>query len=184
MSSASKHPFDLYVRKHTEFVYKLAYRFARSDEARAEDLAQDVFAKVWRLRARYPYEQMPKAWLGKLALRTFIDNARKRDSLVLGMDDAVSLLSSPARGDAAIVAARLRDAVARLPVSQADTVILCVYLGYTRAEAAKTLGVPEATVKSRLRYARSKLLRSVRGLRSAGHAVAVAVLLLSSGGPR
>ena len=93
------------------------------------------------------------------------------------------MASDPAQGYSAAtteasreVRAILDEELARLPESQRTAVVLCLVEGLTHEEAARSLGWPLGTVKSRLAAARKKLVRRLtrRGLAPGGIAIGTA----------
>ena len=62
----------------------------------------------------------------------------------------------------------VRRALLTLPVDQRAAVIVVDMHGYSVADAARLLGIPEGTVKSRRARARARLARTLGPLREAG----------------
>ena len=133
------------MRLHGDTVYRLAL-CRMQNTADAEDVYQDVFLRLLQQTADWDDEHM-KAWLIRATLNRF----RLRRP-VLALED-IPELARPADDSAA----GLWDAVARLPEKLRTAVHLHYAEGYSTEEIAALLGVPPATVRTRLRRARLKL---------------------------
>jgi RNA polymerase sigma-70 factor, ECF subfamily len=138
------------VREHQSMVFSIAYRFLR-DRAVAEELAQDVFLKLYRELPRLQSPDHVKFWLRKVISHRAMDHARsahRRHEVALG--EIREPTASPSRGDPLLEAA-LRKLVASLPNEARMIVVLRYEEDMEPHEIAETLGLPVATVKSRLR---------------------------------
>lgn len=158
---------DLYVR-HRQAIWALCFAWQRDREG-AMDGVQDVFLKAWRhidtLRGLDAAQQ--KAWLYRTARRQIID-AHRHDLVVTR---SLSLMSEPddspngGRGDPA-ERMEVRERVLRvdgamrlLPDRLRTVLILAVAGGLAGPEIAELLGIPPATVRSRLSAARRRIRR-------------------------
>jgi RNA polymerase sigma-70 factor (ECF subfamily) len=127
--------------------YSDIYRFVRrrtGDHYRAEELTQQVFADAAAaLRAD---GRPPLAWLYAVARRRFADAARRnaREPVAFGAPAA------PEYGPRVVEA--LRAALARLPESQREVVVLKLWRGAPFTEIARRLGVTEEA--ARMRFSR------------------------------
>jgi RNA polymerase sigma-70 factor, ECF subfamily len=131
-------------------VFSIAYRFLR-DRAVAEELAQDVFLKLYRELPRLQSPDHIKFWLRKVITHRTMDYARssyRRHEIAL--DEIHEPTVSPSRRDP-LLEVSLRKLVASLPNEARMIVVLRYEEDMEPHEIAETLGVPVATVKSRLR---------------------------------
>ena len=143
-------------RRHYGHVYRYLNR-RLSDPARAEELAQDVFAAAAKDLPDETEGGPPAlAWLYTVARRRFADEARRRgrERLLLG------LLKSgrPAEYGPALTS-DLREALERLPTRQRQVVVLKLLRGLSFVQIATELGVSEAAAKMRF-------VRALRELRA------------------
>jgi RNA polymerase sigma-70 factor (ECF subfamily) len=150
---------ELYAR-YGPLVYAVAVRLVR-DSAAAEDVVQDVFVQVWRRPASYdPAAGTLRAWLAMLARRRAIDairrSARQRRRSTAEPEPAPDPAEAAVRS---ALASSVRAAVGALPEAQRTAVLLAYAGGLTAREIAARLGVPEGTVKSRLRLGRRRITR-------------------------
>ena len=139
------------MRLHGDTVYRLAL-CRMQNIADAEDVYQDVFLRLLQQTADWDGEHT-KAWLIRATLNSCADLHRFRlRRPVLALEDIPDAAQS---GDPRGV--ELWDAVARLPEKLRTAVHLHYAEGYSTEEIAALLGVPPATVRTRLRRARLKL---------------------------
>lgn len=146
--------------RHGAFVLGQARRITRST-AMAEDVVQEVFTALWSRPDRYDAERGSlRTFLGVLAHRRAVDAVRastRREA----REDLFETTGVPAGwrdlADSAAVAETVRVAIDRLPEDQRRAIELAFWHGMTHPEVAAALGIPEGTVKSRLRLAQAKL---------------------------
>jgi RNA polymerase sigma-70 factor (ECF subfamily) len=134
-------------------------RLILRDADRADDAVQDALIAAWRgIHAlRDPDAWTP--WLQRLLVRACYHLARReRRSPVLELR-LVSDLASPGRDDIAGVADRdlLERGFRRLTVEQRTILVLHFFVGLSIADLGDVLGIPEATVRSRLHRAKSAM---------------------------
>jgi RNA polymerase sigma-70 factor (ECF subfamily) len=153
--------FRTLVLHHHRRVLNIAYR-ALGDAALAEDVAQEVFIKVYRHLPSYRHEKPFTHWLHRIAANTVTDAVRRRRS-ALSLD-ALEQAPASAAPDPQDVAAQqdmqraVRRAIAELPSHYRDALALRVFHELSYQEIAATLDVPIGTVMSRLNAAK-RILR-------------------------
>lgn len=155
------------VRRHTRRVFSIAYRFSgRVDEA--EDLAQEVFVKVYQGLTRYePAAGTFATWISTVARNHAIDRYRRRReerARVVADSEALPGLPDPAEPqDRALEreerAQLVRRALRGLPLELREALILCDLQGLAYDEIAAALEVPLGTVKSRINRGRLELAK-------------------------
>jgi RNA polymerase sigma-70 factor (ECF subfamily) len=152
------HVFAGVYRHHRRRVMTIAWRIVHDREL-AEDLTQDVFAWLWSHPHAYDGRTSIGAYLG-LAVRSRAIDERLRDEAVRAPardpDDAVAALISSDE------ARELRALVAELSDAQRQALALTYWADLSIAAVAARVGLPEGTVKSRVRLARERLARSLR----------------------
>jgi RNA polymerase sigma-70 factor (ECF subfamily) len=135
-------------------VFRMAVAFLK-DRARAEDVTQDIFLKLWQGLPDYDGRASPGTWLYTIARNTCL-SALRSDSYrrVLPLD-AAREPEAPARpGMTDLELAPLMD---RLPEIQRTAITLFYLQEKSVGEVAVMLGMPEGTVKSHLHRARLAL---------------------------
>jgi RNA polymerase sigma factor (sigma-70 family) len=148
-----------------EAVRRTALRLTRSEVA-AQDITQEVFLRVILNGGYDPRRGSLDRWLQIVTRNTAIDWIRREaayqhrvvrvgarhSSTVVLVEEAVA-----ARAQAADV----RAAVALLPAREFEVVSLAFFDGLTYRQIADRLGLPEGTVKSRIRRALTRLAYTV-----------------------
>jgi RNA polymerase sigma-70 factor, ECF subfamily len=149
----------LFVRHHVR-VYRFVLRIVR-DEAAAEDIVSDVFLDVWRTAGKYEGRSTVSTWLLSIGRFKAISSLRKRTPEALDEqqtnaieDDADDPESALERKDKGLVIRRCLD---QLSVDQRQVIDLVYYHEKSVSEVAEVVGIPEATVKTRMFYARRRL---------------------------
>lgn len=133
-----------------------------------EDLAQEVFARIWFRRSRYrPLAPVKNYLYGVAANVLREDRAKSRARISLEDCDPevatdTSRLSPPAHAQSKEQRRAVRALVASLPTRQRQAVELVYLLGLTPKEAARQLGCSAQTLCSRLHSARRKLRQLAR----------------------
>jgi RNA polymerase sigma-70 factor (ECF subfamily) len=160
--------FDALYARHKGGVYRYFLRQCRQGGV-ADELFQDVWMNLIRARESYAPSAKFTTWLYRLAHNRLIDHYRASGHLTLvSADDEAHeevVAAIPAaqgdepqrRAENRELSERLRGAVAALPPAQRDAFLLQHEGGLSLAEIAELTGVGAETVKSRLRYALSKL---------------------------
>jgi len=155
------------VRTHSRRVYNLCYRFTGRREE-AEDLAQEVFLRVFRTLNSYdPNQGALGVWMHRVARNLLIDHYRatRRERLSVSLDDEMPHLEQKESGapqpDRALARAELSAAVqqglTRLSPELREAVILRDLQGLEYREIGQVLDIPEGTVKSRINRGRAEL---------------------------
>lgn len=146
--------------EYGDTVYRLALCRTQSIPD-AEDVYQDVFLALLRQQAEGWEAGRMKAWLIRTTLNRCTDLHRFRlRRPVLPLDEALTCPVDEA-------AAELWEAVGVLPEKLRTAVHLYYAEGYQAEEIAAMLGVPAATIRTRLRRAREKLKSVLGGMEDA-----------------
>ncbi len=159
------------VERHKEAVYRLA-RSATGDAEEAFDITQEAFVAAFAALHSYDPARPFRGWIAAIALNKCRDHARRRAVrrfLRLPLSDNASDWiadedPSPetVAADRAELAATAR-AIAALPTSLKDVLILRTIEGMSQQETAEALGITAKAAETRLYRARQKLSEMVRG---------------------
>lgn len=158
--------FEAIVRRWQHRVLSLAWRFCR-DRATAEDMAQEVFLKVFRSLASFRGDSAFSTWLISIALNTFRSRLRAEGQPLLSLDPdrlfatapgVLSGLEEHQRAEA------VRRAVLTLPKRYRDAILVYYFEERDLAESARVLAVAEGTLKARLHRGRELLRRRCANL--------------------
>jgi RNA polymerase sigma-70 factor (ECF subfamily) len=149
----------LYARHHVR-VYRFMLRMVRN-EATAEDLLSDVFLDVWRQAGKFEGRSAVSTWLLSIARFKALSILRQRGEVELDdelagaiedhADDPEIAMAKKEKGEA------LRQCLTKLSAEHREVIDLVYYHEKSVDEVAAIAGVPEATVKTRMFYARKKL---------------------------
>jgi RNA polymerase sigma-70 factor, ECF subfamily len=164
------------VQTYNRRIYNICYRFAGSSDD-AEDLAQEVFIKMYRTLATYDSNKGAfVTWVTTITRNLLVDHFRKtkQDRVTDSLD-----ATSSAHEDAQPLSEQIQDqsappdqhvrsrevqetvhaALARLSPELREAVILRDLQDLDYREIATVLKVPEGTVKSRINRGRAELAR-------------------------
>ena len=146
--------------RHRIPLYRWLLRIVRNETV-AEDLLSDVFLDVWRQAASFEGRASVSTWL--LAIARYKALSARRARVDTELDERItSTVADPADSpEAALQEKRrrelLRKALAKLSPEHSEVIDLVYYHGKSVREVADIVGVGEATVKTRMFYARKKL---------------------------
>jgi RNA polymerase sigma-70 factor (ECF subfamily) len=171
------HAFEELVRRYQTKIYNFVCKMT-GDSADAEDIAQDVFVRVYQSVHRFRGESTFQTWVFRIAMNMCVDRSRRTQRRV---PVAYSLDASPEEGaedsareipDETQVPERLaeraelqlevRRCLAGMSAKLRTVVILYDIQGLSYEEIAQTLRCPIGTVKSRLFNARAELGRRLQ----------------------
>lgn len=163
----SAQAFEALVAAYRRRVFGVAYAIVGS-RAAAEDVAQEVFVKLWKSLDRYDGRAQLSTWIYAITRNAAVSALRKirpasslSDEAVLAEAEAHAAIEDDARADDAA----LWRAVAALPAPQRQAVILYYQDERPVEEVAAMLGVPVNTAKTHLHRARARLATAL-GARS------------------
>ncbi|MCU1326843.1 MAG: polymerase, sigma-24 subunit, subfamily [Bryobacterales bacterium] len=152
----------LYDRREPS-LYRYALHMTGSVHA-AEEIAQEVFVQLMSAGDRYDETRGPvEAWLYGVA-RNLVRVFRRRGSVEEAVDQAVEDdIVGGMIADESLIA--LREAVRELPGNYREVVVLCDIEERNYDEAARLIGCPVGTIRSRLHRARALLATKLKRYR-------------------
>ena len=160
--------FEALYARHKGGVYRYLVRHC-GNAGTADELFQDVWMNVIRVRASYTPTAKFTTWLYRIAHNRLIDHWRATGRVELvsaGVDDdddPLDAIPGPrndepdVRAGAREIGARIKQALAALPAAQREAFLLHQEGGLELSEIAELTGAGIETVKSRIRYAQAKL---------------------------
>ena len=169
IAAGDRSAFAGVMAQHNQRLYRLARAMLR-DRAEAEDALQDGYLRAYRTIAQFRGEAALGTWLARLVLNECLARVRRRAR----RDNIVTMVSANAETDVSNIAgddghrpdrlvgrdqlrAVLERKVDELPESFRTVFVLRSVEELTVEETAQSLGLPEATVRSRYFRARSRL---------------------------
>jgi len=156
--AGNRDAFETLLRKHYDRIHGLAWQLTGS-RADAEDVTQDVCCALVDKLGSFRGDAQFRTWLICITVNACRDLKRRRRSF-LGLTEKLTVLAGLAAvpdGRDAYDAIWLKSAIARLKPAYRETAVLVAGQQLTHAEAAKILGVAEATVSWRMSEVRRLL---------------------------
>ncbi len=154
------------VRRHRSTLYRLALGNT-GDPEEALDIVQETFVAAHLALKRYDPTRPMRAWLAAIAINKCRDWGRRRSvrrlfSFAQPIDASVENVPDGRPGHDVEAAdrqelGRLRRAIAELPATLREPLVLHTIEGMSQAETASVLAITEKAVETRLRRARIKL---------------------------
>ena len=164
-----KDALDTLYGRYATPVYSLALHM-RKQPPLAEEVTQDVFLNIWLKAASFNSERgQARSWIMSVTHHRVVDVIRSRRRVYSMTDpegyDTLERLPSGGASVESLVQQnldreRIMGALATLPDSQREVILLAYFEGYSQSEMAEKLGQPLGTIKTRVRLAMQKL-RSV-----------------------
>ena len=175
-ASGDARGFEMIYSRHKGGVYRYFLR-SLHQAGLAEELAQDVWTSVIRTHTQWQPDAKFSTWLYRLAHNRLIDHYRRSNLVAFSALDgdgadgedshATEYASTAPEPDEAVAqrraARRAVDLVEALPPAQREALLLQLEGGMTLEEIAAATGQGFETVKSRLRYALTKVRDGMKG---------------------
>jgi RNA polymerase sigma-70 factor (ECF subfamily) len=165
--------FEILLTRHRKPVFNFILRYVGSREI-AEDLLQDTFLRVIKGAEKYERKAKFTTWLYTIARNLCVDQSRRQKHrkaqsldapLAKGSENSGTLLDvvpgnemgSDRKAVSQQLHQRLHGAISSLSEEQREVFLMREFLDMPFKQIAEVVGVPENTVKSRMRYALEKL---------------------------
>jgi RNA polymerase sigma-70 factor (ECF subfamily) len=150
--------FGTLVERHYAFVHRVAYRWC-GRKADAEDIAQEVCARLGRAIRGYRDGGAFTTWLYAITLNAARDHARKcaRETAGTAAFGVHVRVMGESAGEAEDPVEALWAAVRQLPDKQREAVTLVYGEGVSHAVAAGAMGISETTVSWHIHEAKKRL---------------------------
>lgn len=148
------------IARHQVRVFRFIARLVRN-EAVAEELTNEVFLEAWRHAKSFEGRSNAATWLLSIAHNKAVSSLRKRRDENWNEDEASEI--ADAADDPEVIAQKsdkgavMRRCMDDLSAEHREIIDLVYYQEQSIAEVSAVLGIPEATVKTRMFYARKKL---------------------------
>jgi RNA polymerase sigma-70 factor (ECF subfamily) len=144
--------FSEFVREQQAMVYSMGWHLLR-DAALAEELAQDVFLKLFENWSAFESQDHRKNWLRRVMVQRAIDYARRAKLRPRSGLESAPEPAAPVYEADILVTEHLELLVARLPERARQIVVLRYQEDMEPAEIAELLGLSVGAVKSTLHRA-------------------------------
>jgi len=150
---------------HQVRVFRFLARRVRND-AIAEELTNEVFAEVWLHAKKFEARSSVSTWLLSIAHNRMVSTLRKRREESWNEDQANEIADTD--DDPEVSAQKfdkgriIRRCIDGLSPAHREIIDLVYYHEQSIAEVSNVLGIPEATVKTRMFYARKQLSEALK----------------------
>lgn len=162
VAEGDKAAMHIIFARHRERVFRFLRRLVRNP-AIVDDLVSQVFLDVWGSANRFEGRARVSTWLLSIARFKAINSRRERMHEDIDQDDALKIVDARDTPDAALARREtegiLRACIDKLSPAHREIIELFYYRDNSVAEVSGMIGIPRATVKSRIFYARKNLAR-------------------------
>jgi RNA polymerase sigma-70 factor, ECF subfamily len=165
VTHSDRHALRLLFGRHRQRVYRFALRLV-GNSATAEDIVSEVFLELWRRAASFERRAQLATWLLAVtrnkalsALRVRADQPLDEATAEAMPDPAITPEESLQANERSTL---LRRCLERLSPAHREIIDLVYYHEKSVDEVAAIVGVPAATVKTRMFYARKRLAELVK----------------------
>ena len=149
----------LYAR-HNVRIFRFVMRMV-ADKTVAEDLVSQVFLDVWRTAGQFEGRSQVSTWLMAIARFKALSALRERKHEDVDQDSVMAIADTTEGPEQALERAHtsnlLRRCIGQLSPAHREIIDLVYYHEKSVEEAATIIGIPQATVKTRMFYARKQL---------------------------
>lgn len=173
VANGNENAFEQLVKKYQHAVFNIIYRSIGNYED-VEDVAQEIFIKVWRKAKSFKGKSKFSTWLYRIVVNHCLNYRRKHKQRLVSLDEMMEKEEIPhslvvevdheQRRNAQIV----REALNELPERQRIALILSRYEGRTYKEIAEMMKVSVSSVESLIFRAKTSLKEKLLQLRRNG----------------
>jgi RNA polymerase sigma-70 factor (ECF subfamily) len=165
IAEGDKRAMQVLYARHNVRVYRFIMRLT-GNQSLAEDLVSEVFLDVWRQADGFESKSQVSTWLLAIARYKALSALRRRTDEHLD-DQMASTIEDKADTPEMAVGTKNRNMIVQKCLTQLspahrEVIDLVYYHEKSVDEVAKIVGVPPATVKTRMFYARSKMADLLR----------------------
>ncbi|TLX72576.1 RNA polymerase sigma factor [Labilibacter sediminis] len=161
IKKGNSNAYRFMVSKHERLVFNIAWRMAGQHQADIEDIAQEVFIKVYKNIKSYRNESKLSTWIASIAWKTSIDFIRRKTRNKLNFTDEPELHETQYENNVFenIKQSELKKVVsetlAKLPVQYQSVLSLYYLEEFSYAEIQEITNMPLGTIKSYLNRAKN-----------------------------
>ena len=168
--------FSELMRRHYKGVVNYIYRFTNLRD-NSEDLAQEVFLRIYRSAGQYRPEAKFSTWLYKIATNVSLTYVKKKSNSNVSLDeidDGGDATGNPDLDIADDILYRkemmnaIFEAMESLPEREKVAIMLCKYEGLSYEEVAQVLECTVGAVKAYVHRGRMKLIERLKPYLSEG----------------
>ena len=155
-SQMTSEQFAALAKRYTDTVFRVAYNYIKSQHD-AEDVTQNVFEKLRKVKASFETEEHARSWLIRVTINECKNLVRSKWWRMESYEDYASTMTfeNPAHSD-------LHDAVMELPKKYRISIYLHYFEGKSTEQIASLLRIPKNTVCSHLKRGRELLKQKLQ----------------------
>jgi len=165
--SGDKTAFDEIVIRHRDWVVGMALG-SLGDPLRAEDIAQNVFVKMYFKLHQFRFEAKLKTWIYRIALNELNLFYRKEKMISWFSEDEEEYLIPKVEPDEdddnKLYGKAIRNLVKKLPKMQRSIMVLRIYQELPFKDIAKILGITENSAKVNFFKAKNNLKKRIKNI--------------------
>jgi RNA polymerase sigma factor (sigma-70 family) len=174
VADGDKAAMHIMFARHRARVFRFIHRMIRNPVI-VDDIVSQVFLDVWRSASRFEQRSRVSTWLLSIARFKAISFLKERKHESIDQDDVLAIADSRETPEASLerrqIDGILRACLDELSPSHREIIELFYYADRSITEVSEIVGIPLATVKSRMFYARKQLARILVNAGFAGAAV-------------
>jgi RNA polymerase sigma-70 factor, ECF subfamily len=160
IAGGDKRAMQVLYARHNVRVYRFIVRLT-GNQSMAEDLVSEVFLEVWRRAEAFEAKSAVSTWLLAIARYKALSAMRRRTDEHLD-DQTAATIEDTSEDPEALVQTKDRNTIVQkclraLSPAHREVIDLVYYHEKSVEEVARIVGVPPATVKTRMFYARNKM---------------------------
>jgi RNA polymerase sigma-70 factor (ECF subfamily) len=160
IAAGDKSAMHVLYARHNVRVYRFILRIV-SYTTVAEDLVSQVFLDVWRTAGQFEGRSQVSTWMLAIARFKALTALRNRRHEDLDQEEVLQIADTTDTPEAAMdrsqTSSQLRKAIALLSPAHREIIDLVYYHEKSVEEVGQIIGIPQATVKTRMFYARKHL---------------------------
>lgn len=166
--SGDKNAFSEIVARYKKLIYSVVYNMT-PDKQEVNDIAQEVFIRIYKSLDRYNPEYKFSTWAVKIATNLCLDMLRKKKVNSVSLEEIVGASSNVDTPEVYYIknerSRQIRKAIDELPEKYRIPIILFHQNGLSYEEITKVLNEPMTIVKNRLYRARLMLREKLADIR-------------------
>jgi len=169
--AGEKEAFAELVTRYKKLIYNVIYNII-NDKEEVNDIAQEVFIKIYRALDKYDPQYKFSTWAVKIATNYCLDVVRKKKIETTSIDEAVGVSSNIETPESSYIRQeqneRINNELSKLPDKYRVPLILYHKNGLSYEEMTKVLNEPMSIIKNRLYRARKMLKEKLSEQREEG----------------
>ena len=173
ISEGDRNAFQALYAEYAPRVFRFVVRMIR-DEAKSEEVANDVMLQVWKGAGRFEGRSSPSTWILGIARNRALNAVRGNRIETEPLEEGLAVKDETPDVEASIdrhtLAERLRTALDGLSPQHREVVELTFFQGCSYREIAEIVSCPENTVKTRMFHAKKRLKPLLSALAAEGDA--------------